>query len=115
MDAADASRLAHRVISGDRAAALDTMAREELGIDPAQLGGSAWTAAVTSFVLFGLGAAIPLIPFIVAAQASAIALSAAPLGSRPVRARGGDHAHDRAPSGVVRAFGSWSSAWRPPP
>ena len=76
MDSADARRLAHRVLSGDRAVALDTMAREELGIDPGGLGGSAWTAAVTSFVLFGLGAAIPLVPFIVTAQASAIALSA---------------------------------------
>jgi VIT1/CCC1 family predicted Fe2+/Mn2+ transporter len=76
MDPPDARRLAHRVLSGDRAVALDTMAREELGIDPSGLGGSAWTAAVTSFVLFGLGAAIPLIPFIVTAQATAIALSA---------------------------------------
>jgi len=77
MDAADAQRLAHRVLSGDRSVALDTMAREELGIDPGELGGSAWTAAVTSFLLFGIGAAIPLIPFIVTSQASAIALSAA--------------------------------------
>ena len=76
MDPPDARRLAHRVLSGDRAVALDTMAREELGIDPGGLGGSAWTAAVTSFVLFGFGAAIPLVPFIVAAQAAAIALSA---------------------------------------
>jgi VIT1/CCC1 family predicted Fe2+/Mn2+ transporter/rubrerythrin len=77
MDPSDARRLAHRVLSGDRAVALDTMAREELGIDPGDLGGSAWTAAATSFFLFAIGAAIPLVPFIVTAQASAIALSAA--------------------------------------
>ena len=77
MDSADARRLAHRVMSGGPAVALDTMAREELGIDPGDLGGSAWTAAATSFFLFGVGAAIPLIPFIVLAQAPAIALSAA--------------------------------------
>ena len=77
MDEGDASRLAHRVVSGDPAVALDTLAREKLGIDPGELGGSAWTAAATSFVLFGLGAAIPLLPFLVAAEAWAIALSAA--------------------------------------
>src|SRR5262249_51962502 len=35
--------------------ALDTLAREELGIDPNELGGSAWGAAITSFFLFALG------------------------------------------------------------
>ena len=32
--------------------ALDTLVREELGIDPEELGGSAWTAAGSSFLLF---------------------------------------------------------------
>ena len=36
--------------------ALDTLAREELGIDPASLGGSAWAAAGASYGLFTLGA-----------------------------------------------------------
>ena len=81
MDPSDARRLAHRVLSGDRAVALDTMAREELGIDPGELGGSAWTAAVTSFFLFGFGAAIPLIPFILTAEVAALALSAALSGA----------------------------------
>ncbi len=44
--------------------ALDTLAREELGIDPKDLGGSAWGAAITSFFLFALGAIIPVFPFI---------------------------------------------------
>jgi vacuolar iron transporter family protein len=39
------------------------MAREELGIDPDELGGSAWTAAFSSFALFVAGAAIPVAPF----------------------------------------------------
>ena len=43
--------------------ALDTLAREELGVDPEELGGSAWEAALTSFVLFTIGAIIPLFPF----------------------------------------------------
>jgi len=42
---------------------LDTLAREELGIDPTELGGSAWEAAFTSFLLFALGAIFPIISF----------------------------------------------------
>jgi len=44
--------------------AVDTLAREELGVDPGELGGSAWEAALTSFILFALGAIIPVSPFI---------------------------------------------------
>jgi len=72
MDAAEAARLAHRIVTGDREVALDTMAREELGIDPDELGGSAWVAATTSFVLFATGAVIPLLPFLFGAGAPAI-------------------------------------------
>ena len=46
--------------------ALDTLVREELGIDPDELGGSAWTAAGTSFGLFALGAIFPVAPFFLA-------------------------------------------------
>ena len=73
----DARRLAHRVLSGDPQVALDTMAREELGIDPDELGGSAWTAAITSFVLFALGALVPLLPFLLTDGIGAIVVSAA--------------------------------------
>ena len=72
-----AGQLAHRIISGDRQVALDTMAREELGIDPDELGGSPWTAAITSFVLFALGAVIPLVPFLVGSGTGAIVVAAA--------------------------------------
>ena len=44
--------------------ALDTLAREELGIDPNELGGSALQAAVTSFILCAVGALIPVLPFL---------------------------------------------------
>jgi len=37
--------------------------REELGIDPQGLGGSAWVAAGTSFALFAAGALIPWLPY----------------------------------------------------
>jgi VIT1/CCC1 family predicted Fe2+/Mn2+ transporter len=60
----EARRLSHRMLSGDRRVALDLIARQQLGVDPDDLGGSAWTAAITSFVLFAVGAAIPLAPFL---------------------------------------------------
>lgn len=44
--------------------ALDALSREELGIDPQELGGSAWSAAATSFVLFALGAVVPVAPYL---------------------------------------------------
>jgi vacuolar iron transporter family protein len=57
-----AQELARHIINGD--SALDTLSREELGIDPDELGGSAWEAAITSFFLFAVGAIVPVIPFI---------------------------------------------------
>src|SRR6478672_8634175 len=58
----EAKALAKRLIT-DKASALDTMAREELGIDPKELGGSAGAAAGASFCLFALGAIVPVAPF----------------------------------------------------
>jgi VIT1/CCC1 family predicted Fe2+/Mn2+ transporter len=57
-----AEQLAERLVA-DETTALDTLAREELGIDPKELGGSAWEAAAASFILFALGAIVPVIPF----------------------------------------------------
>jgi vacuolar iron transporter family protein len=59
-----AKELAARIISNPETA-LDTLVREELGIDPDELGGSAWTAGATSFGLFSLGAIFPVAPFFV--------------------------------------------------
>jgi len=55
--------LADRLL-GDKRTALDTLAREELGIDPDELGGSAWQAGAWSFFLFSAGAVVPLVPFL---------------------------------------------------
>ena len=44
--------------------ALDTLAREELGLDPGELG-SPLRAAIGSFAAFSLGALIPLLPFLI--------------------------------------------------
>lgn len=57
--------------------ALDTLVREELGIDPKDLGGSAWSASITSFILFAFGAIIPVIPFMFAGGFTAIGISLA--------------------------------------
>ena len=48
LDPEQARELGQRLVQ-DHDAALDTLAREELGIDPEELGGSAWVAAITSF------------------------------------------------------------------
>ncbi|MFZ3080772.1 MAG: VIT1/CCC1 transporter family protein [Bellilinea sp.] len=66
-----AQQMAAQILS-NRDSAVDVMAREELGIDPEELGGSAWTAAITSFVLFAIGAIIPVAPFIFLAGSQAI-------------------------------------------
>ena len=59
----DAQRVVEQVLK-DKEATLDSLAREELGLDPTELGGSPGTAVLTSFLLFSLGALIPLVPFL---------------------------------------------------
>lgn len=59
----DAQRIAAELMS-NKQAALDTLAREELGIDPTDLGGNPLSAAATSFALFSAGAVFPVIPFV---------------------------------------------------
>jgi VIT1/CCC1 family predicted Fe2+/Mn2+ transporter len=71
--AQEADEIAHRVIQ-DPAVALDTIVREELGLDPGQLG-SPWGAAVGSFLAFVIGAIVPVIPYIFLSGAAAFALS----------------------------------------
>jgi VIT1/CCC1 family predicted Fe2+/Mn2+ transporter len=57
--------------------AMDTLAREELGVDPDELGGSAWEAAFASFALFAFGAIFPLAPFLFLSGPSAVWASVA--------------------------------------
>jgi len=47
--------------------ALNTLSREELGLNPDDLG-SPWGAALSSFVSFALGALVPLLPFVFGAR-----------------------------------------------
>lgn len=69
-----ARQLAQQLMSNP-ATALDTLSRDELGIDPQELGGSAWEAAIASFFLFAMGAIIPVFPFIFLSGTSAVVAS----------------------------------------
>jgi vacuolar iron transporter family protein len=59
----------------DQDSAIETLAREELGIDPGELGGSAWEAAITSFILFAIGAVVPVFPYLFLSGLTAVAVS----------------------------------------
>jgi len=76
MSAEQARALAARIME-DPETALSTLAREELGIDPDELGGSAWQAAVTSFFLFTAGAIFPVVAFLFTSGAAAVVASLA--------------------------------------
>ncbi len=73
---AQARALAERLMA-NKDTALDALVREELGIDPTELGGSAWIAAATSFALFALGAIFPVAPFAFLAGSRAVVASLA--------------------------------------
>ncbi|KAB7742579.1 rubrerythrin family protein [Parvibaculum sedimenti] len=70
----EAKALADKLLS-DKSTALDTLVREELGIDPDELGGSAWGAAGTSFLLFSFGAIFPVAPYFFLSGWSALIVS----------------------------------------
>lgn len=78
MDAEEAGKVA-KTIMKDREAALDTMAREELGLDPNELG-SPWSAALSSLFAFAVGAIVVVLPYFfgsgLAALFTAIGLAA---------------------------------------
>lgn len=58
----DAARIAHRLFQ-EPEHALDTLVREELGLDPDELG-SPWGAAIGSLASFAAGAAVPVVPYL---------------------------------------------------
>jgi vacuolar iron transporter family protein len=69
-----AEQLADAVMA-DPKTALQTHAREELGLDPDGGLGSPWAAAGSSFVMFAFGAIVPLIPFILTTGTPAVVTS----------------------------------------
>lgn len=62
-------------IMADADTALDTLVREELGLDPGELGGSPWEAAIASFLLFAVGAILPVVPYAVTSGRPAVIAS----------------------------------------
>ena len=76
LDAAPADQLAKQIMSNHESA-LHALTRDELGIDPKELGGSAWEAAITSFLLFAVGAILPVIPYMFTSGMTAVIISAA--------------------------------------
>ena len=75
LSAEQASRAAVEIMKNPDHA-LDTLVRMELGLDPDDLGAPV-TAAISSFLMFALGALVPLVPFFFLAGMTAVATSAA--------------------------------------
>jgi vacuolar iron transporter family protein len=74
--------LAHevaRALADNPEEALRVHAQEELGVNPAEQP-SPWTAAISSFICFALGALIPLLPYLLGAQRLWPALAAGGVG-----------------------------------
>ncbi|HTR57220.1 MAG TPA: VIT1/CCC1 transporter family protein [Casimicrobiaceae bacterium] len=73
LSGSEAQRVAKQLVA-DPEHALDTLAREELGLNPDELG-SPWGAAISSLLSFAVGAAIPLLPFALGAGAHALPIA----------------------------------------
>jgi VIT1/CCC1 family predicted Fe2+/Mn2+ transporter len=78
LSAEQATRIAAELLKNPEHA-LDTLVREELGLDPDDLG-SPWGAAGSSFVTFAAGATIPVIPFLFLRGPTAVVVAAASAG-----------------------------------
>jgi VIT1/CCC1 family predicted Fe2+/Mn2+ transporter len=74
VDAAEAKALVANIMARPDVA-LDTLAREELGLDPRTLG-SPWVAAGWSFASFAAGAFLPVVPFFFSSGVAAVVTSA---------------------------------------
>jgi VIT1/CCC1 family predicted Fe2+/Mn2+ transporter len=81
LDAEEANRIAATIMQNPQTA-LETMAREELGLDPDELG-SPWSAAVSSLIAFAAGAIVVVLPYLfgsgTAALVTAVVLAGAAL------------------------------------
>jgi VIT1/CCC1 family predicted Fe2+/Mn2+ transporter len=98
----DAERVARHLMRDPRMA-LDTMAREELGLNPNDLG-SPLIAAASSFVMFAIGAILPVLPYLFLGERAALA-AAALLGAAGLLAVGAAVAR-------LTGRGTWKSALR---
>ena len=98
---AEAELVAARLMA-DRTVALETMAKEELGLDPDDLG-SPWAAAISSMIAFVAGAVVPILPFLAGAEGAAAVWVSASLSACALSAVGGGLAWV---SGVNALWGS---------
>jgi VIT1/CCC1 family predicted Fe2+/Mn2+ transporter len=96
-----AEKLAERIMLRPTAA-LDTLAREELGLDPNDLA-SPWVAAFSSFFAFALGAFLPVLPYLFM-KGSAALFTAALLSGIALALVGMSISLLTGKSGVVSAF-----------
>jgi vacuolar iron transporter family protein len=90
-------------IMADREVALNTMAREELGLDPDELG-SPWSAAISSLFAFALGAIVVVLPYLFGSGQAAL-ICAIVLAGLALFAVGGT-------IGVLNGRGAWRSGIR---
>ena len=105
LDRRDADELSRRLLA-DPETALDTMVREELGLDPDAIGASgAWVASGSSFVAFAIGALLPLLPFLVVDAPGSRLLASAVLSALALGAVG-------ASLGVLTRRSVWWSGLR---
>jgi vacuolar iron transporter family protein len=74
--AEQAAQMAKEIINNP-SHAHEVLIKEELGINAEELKGSAWTASIASFILFAIGAVIPVVPFMFSSGFNAIAWSVA--------------------------------------
>jgi vacuolar iron transporter family protein len=74
LSSSEADELSRKLLS-DPTVAIDVLSREELGIDPSELGGSPWVAAGASMLLFALGALVPVLPLMFLTGTTAIVAS----------------------------------------
>jgi VIT1/CCC1 family predicted Fe2+/Mn2+ transporter len=79
LDTEEARRVATTIMKNSDAA-LDTMVREELGLDPGQLG-SPWSAAISSLLAFAFGAVLVVLPFAFGSGLTALLVAIASAGT----------------------------------
>ena len=96
-----ARQLAQQMMSSEESA-MEALSRDEFGIDPEELGGSAWEAAITSFLLFAMGAIIPLVPVLLYQRRHRHRHQRHPQRHRLVRHRRGHYALHRPLGALLR-------------
>jgi VIT1/CCC1 family predicted Fe2+/Mn2+ transporter len=98
------ARAISRALLANPKQALDVLAREELGLNPDDLG-SPWRAASASFVTFALGALLPLVPFLLGLSGTRAVVTSAAVTLAALFAVG-------LSLSLFTGRNAWRSAWR---